>query len=379
MKKITIYINDCIRWSGGLNILIQAISALNKNELLETEIIFVKPNIQTKVIDFLRLLLRGGNFKENRKIGEDLFRNFYSYLEENKLKLEEYTFKEFKNSTSYNYVFPVMKINNSLKNKNLIGYIPDCQHLYLSQLFLKRVILYRNFQFRRVNKYCKKIIATSAAVKNDLINYYNFSEKKIITFRFNPIRLEEKINFKKPDESNYFLIANQLWEHKNHDFAFIAFSKFLIRHPNSSAKLFCTGYLQDYRNSSHSQKLKNLISELNLDDRVEFLGYLKREDFLNYLIYSNALIQPSLFEGTPGGLSTADAISYGVEVLLSNIDVNLEVNIGNYNFFDLNDVDSLVNLLSRNFNVNINERLKLSEDISVSSIHNYGELIYKNI
>lgn len=183
----------------------------------------------------------------------------------------------------------------------------------------------------------------------------------------------------KPDESNYFLIANQLWEHKNHEFVFKAFNIFLKINPKSKSKLLCTGYLQDYRNSNHTSKLQTLISELNLEGRIIFLGYLNREVFLNYLLYSNALIQPSLFEGTPGGLSTADAISYGVEVLLSNIDVNKEVNKGVYHFFDTNNISSLVNLMCRNYSPDPKNRIKNSISLNNSSIKNYGDLLYKNI
>lgn len=117
MKQITIYINDCVRWSGGLNILIQAITALKNNELIDMNILYVKPNLFSKLLNILRLLLRGGNFKENQLIGEDLLNKFYDYVKKNNLVVEEITYKEFKKSKVNNFIFPVMKINNSLKKR----------------------------------------------------------------------------------------------------------------------------------------------------------------------------------------------------------------------------------------------------------------------
>ena len=63
MDKVYIYINDCIRWSGGINILIQIISSLNSHKN-DYEIIYVKPSIATKLLNFLRLTLEVEDIKQ---------------------------------------------------------------------------------------------------------------------------------------------------------------------------------------------------------------------------------------------------------------------------------------------------------------------------
>jgi len=379
MKKIYIYVNDCIRWSGGLNILIQLISAVNSNKKLEFELIYVKPSLDKKIINFFRLVLRGGSYKVNKLIDNDLFDKFQEYVNNNNLTINNYSYKEFKNKKIDEYLFPVMKVNSSLKAKNLFGYIPDCQHLHLTELFLKRVIWYRNYQFRKVKKYCAKVLSTSKSVKEDLINSYNFTEEQIITLGFNPIRFEENTKFNKPAYDNYFLIANQLWEHKNHTFAIKAFKDFIDNNPESNTKLLCTGYLHDHRNISHNNKLLNLIKNLNLEEKIIFLGYLSRDEFLNYLTYANAVVQPTLFEGTPGGLSAADSVSYGVDVFLSDIKVNKEVDKGTLYYFDINKLSSLSKLYESSIKVDIVERLEKSKELSESSKDRYSNLIYQNL
>jgi len=379
MKKIYIYINDCIRWSGGLNILIQLISSIKENKNIEFEIIYIKPSIITKFLNGLRLLLRGGSYKVNKLIDNDLFSRFEKYLNKNNLKIIEYKYRKFKRLKISNFLFPVMKINSTLKNKKLIGYIPDCQHLYLEELFLKRIIWYRNYQFKKVKKYCEKILSTSSSVKNDLINHYNFEEEKIITLGFQPIRFEDLVEYSKPEYEDYFLIANQLWEHKNHIFAVESFYEYLLNNPQTNTKLLCTGYLQDHRNTSHGKKLFKMIEEKNLRDNIVFLGYLDRNEFLNYLIHAKALIQPTLFEGTPGGLSTADAVSYGVDVYLSDINVNREVDKGKIEFFDISNTSTLAKLFEKPVNVSPSHRIMYSNKVAAKSKSKYSEIIEQNI
>ena len=110
-----------------------------------------------KILNTLRLSLRGGGYKNNKIIVGDLLNKFQSYLSENNLLLEKINHTNFSKNFINENMLPVMKISSSLKNKNLIGYIPDCQHLHLETFFLKRVIIYRNYQIRRIKKFCKKI------------------------------------------------------------------------------------------------------------------------------------------------------------------------------------------------------------------------------
>ena len=110
MNKLYIYINDCIRWSGGLNILIQLISSIKDNKNIEFEIIYVKPSIFTKSLNYMRLLLRGGSYKVNKLIDNDLFLRFEDYLTQNNLKIIEYKYREFKRNKISDYIFPIMKI-----------------------------------------------------------------------------------------------------------------------------------------------------------------------------------------------------------------------------------------------------------------------------
>ena len=77
------------------------------------------------------------------------------------------------------------------------------------------------------------------------------------------------------------------------------------------------------------------------------MNNLEKKVQLNLIKYSVALIQPSLFEGGPGGFSVYEAISLGKPVIVSGIKVNREIKY-NKKFFlktkDHNDLKKKNNL-----------------------------------
>ena len=368
---VYIYINDCIRWSGGVNILIQIINSLKGSKDINFKIIYVKPSILKNFLNSLRLILRGGGYKNNKIIDEDLLDKFQQYVNENNLKLEILDYSFFKKNFKDVKIFPIMKINSSLKNKKTIGYIPDCQHLHLESFFLKRVIIYRNYQFRRIKKFCSDVYCTSQNVKEDLVKHYMFNPKNIQVTGFMPMRLESQEEKLEKVNEEFFLIANQLWQHKNHIYAIKAFNKT----KDENTKLYCTGHMHDHRDGTYTDKIIKLIDELNLNDRIKFLGYLDRKEFIKYLVSCKALIQPTLFEGSPGGFSVADAVAYGVPVLISDIPMNHEVDVGEVKYFDVNNEDSLANLLIDDFEVSLDSRLNQSNILSENAVKKMRRII----
>jgi glycosyltransferase involved in cell wall biosynthesis len=58
-----------------------------------------------------------------------------------------------------------------------------------------------------------------------------------------------------------------------------------------------------------------------------------------------ALVQPTLFEGGPGGGSTYEAVALGQRVLLSDLPVNREIDDGDVRFFPPGDHVSLSKLM----------------------------------
>ncbi|WP_052159123.1 glycosyltransferase [Aeromonas bestiarum] len=210
-----------------------------------------------------------------------------------------------------------------------LAYIPDFQHKYLHSYFTEHECFVRETAFSARLRDCKAVVVNSHEVKSDILKFYpwiNGERVKVLPFtphpmtawlEVNPFAIREKYGL----PQDYFLICNQFWIHKDHPTAFHAFAML----ENKSLHLVCTGTLSDYRYPNYINELKDLLSNLGISDRVHFLGHIPKLEQIGLLKGSVALVQPTLFEGGPGGGATYDAVALSIPVLLSDIDVNKEV------------------------------------------------------
>ena len=110
----------------------------------------------------------------------------------------------------------------------------------------------------------------------------------------------------------------------------------------SKVKLICTGFKIDYRGNDHIDTINRYIQINNLEEDVIFTDFLDRGELLNLINNSIALVQPSLYEGGPGGFSSADAIALNKNVIISNIEINKEIkNDDRFIFFEPLDENDL--------------------------------------
>ena len=66
--------------------------------------------------------------------------------------------------------------------------------------------------------------------------------------------------------------------------------------------------------------------ELGLVDNLKVLGMIAKKEQIGLMRGAVAVLQPTLFEGGPGGGSVYDAVSLGVPAIVSDIPVNRELN-----------------------------------------------------
>ena len=84
-----------------------------------------------------------------------------------------------------------------------------------------------------------------------------------------------------------------------------AFATAFENQPKIHLKIAGQGYLE--------QELKQLVNELGLNDRIEFLGLIKREEVVDLIDRSHALVLPSHYETF--GVVLIEALSRGKPVL----------------------------------------------------------------
>ena len=123
--------------------------------------------------------------------------------------------------------------------------------------------------------------------------------------------------------------------------ALALFKLFLDQQTNKNFGLVCTGQTQDNRVPHYFNEIIALIDHLGLKDNVYILGFLPKNEQLQILKQSVALVQTTLFEGGPGGFAVYESVAFGVPSIVSDISVNQELDDETVRFFKTGDAEDL--------------------------------------
>lgn len=166
-----------------------------------------------------------------------------------------------------------------------------------------------NIFFKRIEKTCP-LKYTVGPVWDD--------KKKL----FNPI--QHDVQQKPYDERSGFMFAGRLELIKNVDRLITIYSK-LPKEIQDENNFFIAGF------GTQEEKLKNLVANLQLTDKVHFLGNLPNEKLVETDSTKKILIMASTQEGLPTAI--AEALSVGVPVISTNPgDIGIVLK-NNYNGF----------------------------------------------
>lgn len=153
------------------------------------------------------------------------------------------------------------------------------------------------------------IISPSHFAKKELLKHGIIKPIKVIKhgvfLDFHPAK---KTQFNLPHK--YFLYVGRVSREKNIDLLIEAFYKFSLQ--NSDVSLVIVG------DGPAHQKLKNLIDEYKLTERVLFLGMITHEKLINSNIFSNALCFITASTSETQGISIIEAINFGLPLICAN-------------------------------------------------------------
>lgn len=228
-----------------------------------------------------------------------------------------------------------------------IGYIFDLQHKQLPGNFSQSECRERDRNFSALLADAPALIVNSRSVVRDIEKFYPNSKAAVFSLPFCPPASPAALDDIGEDElrpyalpKKFFIISNQFWVHKSHQTAFDALR--LIRDAGfADVHILCTGNLHDYRAPGYVDRLKDGIARDGLADRIHFLGIIPKRHQLAVMRRSVAVVQPTLFEGGPGGGALYDGVSTATPVILSDIDVNREADLGAIEFFRAGSAEDL--------------------------------------
>lgn len=352
-KTITLFFDFNENWIGGTYYILNIIKSLNVLSDIEKPYINVLYNdekyiklikeINYPFINFLFFEIKTQLFK---KIINKISRFFFN----------TYFFKTKIKHQGIINLYP-MQYNISIKNVNgFYFWIPDFQEMYLPELFDKLILKIRKLNHLYLVNNNFPIIFSSYDALNDFNKFYpnNTNKKEVLKFvsiinenylklNINDLKLKFNINKK------YFIVSNQFWVHKNHKIIIEAAKVLKVK--NEDFLFVLTGKEYDKRNPEYLNDLKKEIINCDLIDRFRFLGFIERDEQLQLMNNSIAIVQPSLFEGWSTVVEDAKALNHAI--ILSDIPIHREQISDNCLFFDPKNSQDLVEklIISKNNNI----------------------------
>jgi glycosyltransferase involved in cell wall biosynthesis len=355
--------NEFVKWGGGidfLRIVLNGIRAV-RDQGVTVDLLLPQETIPTQIRAGLGSIRRSlHDALEGRPVrwqrpgasfGKDLEKSFEDYG-------KEVSLVRYRNSPS-----GLMRALRELRSDVIIpafgslgadfpvpwvGYVYDFQHRYLPHLFTEAERRGRDEWFRKVLGEARVVIANARAVREDARRFFPGLGEKVVPLPFAATATAEwfmtdieAVQRKYSVQAPYFMVCSQFWVHKDHPTAFRALRAFLDARPGTDARLVCTGLLHEPRDAGHVTRLRRLVEDLGLADRVAFLGYIPKGDQTALMRGAMAVVQPTLFEGGPGGGAAWDAIAVGTPVIVSDIPVNLEIANEEVVFFKSGDPGDL--------------------------------------
>lgn len=228
-----------------------------------------------------------------------------------------------------------------------VSYIvnPDVIHCHNSKLgpllkftALPKILTVHDIGYKTNHyKYFDHIVCISEAVKEDVLNRGFSSTKMSVIFNgINFALLKKERTAKTLDDIfKVILVSRLVWYKKGHDLLLESLQIILEKYMFRNIKVY---FLGDGESRNY---LEELVKELNLQNKVTFLGSKNRKWVYEHLCDYDLLVQPSRFEGF--GLTIVEGFAANTAVLASNIDGPIEIlENGKYGFlFKSEDIEDL--------------------------------------
>jgi glycosyltransferase involved in cell wall biosynthesis len=228
-----------------------------------------------------------------------------------------------------------------------LAWIPDFQHRALPHQFGRLAWYRREAGFRLQIAASTKILLSSAAAERDCQVYYPASRAKTHVARF-AVPVDD---WPKPADAeamlraagmprDFVFLPNQIWHHKNHALAIDAAS--ILARRGSRRTIVATGHGLDPRRPYYRAELVSRIRECKAERNFIMLDGVDHELVKAMMTTTNALLNPSRFEGWSTTVEEAKAI--GTPMLLSDISVHRE-QAPSARFFDIEDAEELADAI----------------------------------
>jgi glycosyltransferase involved in cell wall biosynthesis len=221
-------------------------------------------------------------------------------ISENPIEKDLQIYRSIKELSIDLWFCPLLNLEPKFLDIPSVVTIPDLQHEFFPEFFSKEIISWRNKNFKFSVEHADAVLTLSEFSKDTIIQTYGVSHNKVHSIYLDASKefhtpldreriLTVKEQYKLPERFGFY--PANTWPHKNH-LSLLKAIKILKDTYQTKINLVFTG-------SEHqaSSEVKKYISQNNISDQIQFLGYINQDDMRYVFKNASFLVFPSLFEG----------------------------------------------------------------------------------
>ncbi len=219
-------------------------------------------------------------------------------------------------------------------------------------------------------RFSNRVVVISTVIADILKTKYGREDTDLI---FNGVNIPEKssrtdyIQSLGVEPGKYIVAVGRFVEEKGFHDLVAAYSKL----DNKDVKLVIAG------DSDHPDHYSESLKQQAREAGVVLTGYIKGEKMNQVMTNAALFAMPSYHEGLP--IALLEAMSYGLDVVVSNIPANKIKELKDEDFFEVGNVDDLVDALSRKLKVGKNNVEYDLHRYDWDHIANQTEQLYKDL
>lgn len=241
----------------------------------------------------------------------------------------------------------------------------------------------KSFIHREILKYNLKkadLVLSTSKVMAEETNKYTDKEILITPFGVDIDRFKPNKDNKEKNDEIVIGTVKTLEDNYGIDYLIKAFNIVIKRNKNLKLKLRIAG------KGSKEEELRNLCKEFNIEDYVEFLGYIEQKEVPRVFNSFDIAVFPSIFESF--GVAAVEAEACGIPVIVSDAGGLMEATSSEYSslIFKKKDINDLVNRIETLLYDNelrqrmgINARKFVEENYNYIDNFNYMNSIYLDL
>lgn len=252
-----------------------------------------------------------------------------------------------------------------------IAWLPDFQHRHLPRLFSPFARLKRELGFRAQIAAGRTVMLSSDDACRDCERFYQATTGRTHAVHFAvppPAPMGAEAARKIADgyglPQDFFYLPNQFWLHKNH--LLVAEALALLRERGRRVVVAASGNTRDPRDPQHYARLSERIRVLGVEEDFRLLGLIPYEHLGALMRASDAMLNPSLFEGW--STTVEEARSLGVPLILSDLAVHREQAGDDARYFARASAASLADALAAFQPLSPQERARRGEEAAADAV-----------